>query len=196
MEELTMENVVAEYTDGVNRAIHDLCLQLEGGQDLYNYMATYGFFTAPATLKYHGCYEGGLAVHTWDVYNYLVRLNDIWGTKYSEQTLAKVALSHQLAKTDFYEQYMKNVKVNGQWVQEPAYKVKENRYLAGDMGFTSYMLASRFLSFTDEEIIAICNYLYLSDMDGHVGLPDLLKKYPLISLLYIAYTFATYNSNE
>lgn len=196
MEELTLEQVVSEYTDGVNQAIHDLCMSVDGGQDLYNYMATYGFFEAPATLKYHGCYEGGLAVHTWDVYNYLVRLNDIWGTKYSDATLVKVALSHQLAKTDFYEKYMKNVKVDGQWVQEPAYKVKEDRYMAGDMGFTSYMLASRYLSFTDEEIIAICNYQYLSDMEGHVGLGDLLKKYPLITLLYVAYTFATYNSNE
>lgn len=196
MDDLTVEDVVREYAEGVPQALHDLCMSLEGGQDLYNYMATYGFFLAPATLKYHGCFEGGLALHTWNVYNYLLRLNEIWGNKYSEQTLAKVALCHQLAKTDFYEEYFRNVKVDGQWVQQPAYRVKENRYMAGDLGFTSYMIASRYLAFTDEEIIAICNYLYLNEMERHAGLPDLLHKYPLISLLYTAYTFATYNTDE
>lgn len=192
MEELTADQVMAEFYNNLPGQIYELCTKF-GGEDLYTYLTSSDFFSAPATLNKHYSFEGGLAKHTLDVYFYLSRLCEIWQAPYSEATICKVAICHALAKADLYESYLKNVKVDGQWIQQPAYRIKEDRYMAGDLGFTSYMIASRYVDFTDEEIIAICNYAYLNEMDKHIGLADVLRKYPLVTLLFMAYTFATYH---
>ena len=43
----------------------------KGILDLINYLAKKGFFESPASTKFHGCYEGGLAEHSYKVYSYL-----------------------------------------------------------------------------------------------------------------------------
>ncbi|MEE9354760.1 MAG: HD domain-containing protein [Methylococcaceae bacterium] len=43
----------------------------EGMKGLFEYLAREGFFTSPASTKFHGCYEGGLAEHSYKVYSYL-----------------------------------------------------------------------------------------------------------------------------
>ena len=35
-----------------------------------------GYFTAPASTKYHGAYEGGLFDHSWTVYQRLKKLTE------------------------------------------------------------------------------------------------------------------------
>lgn len=35
--------------------------------DMMEYLTAYGFFTAPASTKYHGNYEGGLLEHSYMV---------------------------------------------------------------------------------------------------------------------------------
>lgn len=191
-EELTVEQVMSEFYENIPGQIYDLCQKFDG-KDLYDYLTQTDFFKAPATLNKHYSFEGGLAKHVLDVYFHLSRLCEIWHMPYSEATISKVAICHELAKADFYETYFRNVKIDNQWVQQPAYRVKEDRYMAGDLGFTSYMIASRYVSFTDDEIIAICNYAYLSEMKEHVGLGDLLSLHPLTMLLYMAYMYTTYH---
>jgi len=43
----------------------------KGMENLLEYMRTSGFFTSPASIKFHGCYAGGLAVHSLGVYDLL-----------------------------------------------------------------------------------------------------------------------------
>lgn len=40
----------------------------EGMDNMIDYLMTEGFFTSPASIRFHGCYEGGLAEHSWNVY--------------------------------------------------------------------------------------------------------------------------------
>lgn len=42
--------------------------------DMMEYLMAYGFFTAPASTKYHGNYEGGLLEHSYMVTKYLLTL--------------------------------------------------------------------------------------------------------------------------
>ena len=48
-----------------------------GADKLLAWLEEAGFFTAPASTKYHGAYAGGLVEHTNHVYRRLVRLADI-----------------------------------------------------------------------------------------------------------------------
>ena len=40
----------------------------EGLEDLLTWLQKSDFFTAPASTRYHGAYEGGLCEHSLDVY--------------------------------------------------------------------------------------------------------------------------------
>ncbi|MBQ4251611.1 MAG: hydrolase, partial [Erysipelotrichaceae bacterium] len=41
----------------------------EGLEDLLTWLQKSDFFTAPASTRYHGAYEGGLCEHSLDVYH-------------------------------------------------------------------------------------------------------------------------------
>lgn len=171
-----------------------LLLQVDGGNDLITHLDKVGFFEAPASIKYHSAYPGGLVEHSIKVYNELVNLVNMRQLDYDNETLIKVALCHDICKADLYEYYLKNEKVDGQWVQRNAYRMREatDRYTVGDGGFTSYMVASRYISFTDEEIVAICNFNHIVNIKSYPECSSLLSKYPLTILLHEADIVATY----
>ena len=43
----------------------------DGIENLIDYLKKSGFFESPASTKYHGCYAGGLAKHSYTVYSYV-----------------------------------------------------------------------------------------------------------------------------
>lgn len=43
----------------------------EGIKGLLDYLVKRGFYTSPASTKFHGCYKGGLVEHSYKVYTYL-----------------------------------------------------------------------------------------------------------------------------
>ena len=62
-----------------------------------------GFFTAPASTKYHGAYEGGLFEHSLNVTNSLVELTKqnslTWGRPESPYI---IGMFHDICKQDQY----------------------------------------------------------------------------------------------
>lgn len=71
--------------------------------DMMEYLMAYGFFTAPASTKYHGNYEGGLLNHSRMVTEYLLALTQanhlIWRKARSPFI---VGMFHDLCKIDQY----------------------------------------------------------------------------------------------
>ncbi len=59
------------------------------------------FFTAPASTRFHGACEGGLCMHSLNVYH---ALHDTFFTEGdSEETFAICALLHDLCKANYYK---------------------------------------------------------------------------------------------
>jgi HD superfamily phosphohydrolase YqeK len=111
-----------------------------------------GFFTAPASTKYHGNYEGGLFDHSLAVMNALVELTEnnglIWGRKRSPYI---VGMFHDLCKIDQYrvdnsEPYT---------VGEPTRYIYRTDTLLKGHGDKSVMLLSQHLKLTEEEVLCI-----------------------------------------
>ena len=166
------------------------------------------FFTAPASAKYHSNYPGGLLHHSLNVYYMILELNKThFNGKYSHTTLAVVALFHDLSKVNYYESYTQNRKIyspNGSksdnkgkydFVAFDAYRVKDSteRIISGSHGFNSYMLLSRFLPLSEEQIIAIVNHHAGMDDESKVAdMTALMNRYPLLTLLHLADMAATY----
>ena len=75
----------------------------EGSAALLDYLENKSdFFTAPASARFHGAYAGGLCDHSLNVYHCLVdylsrpRVQELYGLEYSEETVALVALLHDV----------------------------------------------------------------------------------------------------
>ena len=78
-----------------------------GADKLLEWLEQIGFFTAPASAKYHGAYAGGLVEHSNNVYRRLVKLADEEDKRqgrqfpeYAVDTIAVVALLHDVCKAE------------------------------------------------------------------------------------------------
>lgn len=139
-------------------------IKREGIERLIKWLENKDTKTAPASTKYHCSYEGGLIVHSLNVYNRLKKLIELeYGDKspYSEETITLVALLHDISKIDFYEVQLRNVKENGAWVQKPFYAVKEekDRLIFGSHSMNSFYMASKFFKLNYEEELAILHHM-------------------------------------
>ena len=88
-----------------------------GADKLLEWLEQIGFFTAPASSKYHGAYAGGLVEHSNNVYRRLVKLADEEDKRqgrqfpeYAVDTIAVVTLLHDVCKADAYKVEKKNQK--------------------------------------------------------------------------------------
>ena len=75
-----------------------------GSEKLLEYLCSEqsDFFTAPASTRFHGNYEGGLLEHSLNVYDCLCdimsrpRIKEMYGIEYKEESIAIAALLHDL----------------------------------------------------------------------------------------------------
>lgn len=113
--------------------------------DVIDRLRDMNFFTAPASTKFHGNYEGGLFTHSFVVARTLVELTDcnnlMWERKESPYI---IGMFHDLCKTDYYIS-------NG---TGHAWERNDDCLLKGH-GEKSVMLLSQFYTLTEEEIMCI-----------------------------------------
>ena len=185
-------------------------IEIEGAdtQGLVDYLLTSDFFTAPASTLYHSNYEGGLCQHSLNVYDALCNLANLYApNKYDYSSLVVVALLHDLAKVNFYEKYVMNKKHyhpagtkhdnqgNFDWIAEEAFKVRDakERFLGGEHGFNSMIIANRYIPMTYEETLAILHHhCGQGESKQLTDLSAILNKYPLITLLHMADFISTF----
>lgn len=103
-----------------------------------------GFFTAPASVKYHGNYEGGLFDHSFAVAETLVNLTDKLGLTWRRsRSPFLVGMYHDLCKCDNYV-----LDGSGNWSYS-------DDVLNPDHGSKSALIASRYFDLTTEEELCI-----------------------------------------
>lgn len=121
-------------------------------EDFLKWLAENGFFTAPASTKYHGNYEGGLFDHSFLMMNLLVELSAVNGLKWKRpESPFIVGIFHDLCKID---QYIPN-HCDGVYHKDPiSYDYNQNTMYKGH-GDKSIILLSQFTTPTDEEIACI-----------------------------------------
>ena len=76
------------------------------------------FFTAPASTRFHGACEGGLCMHSLNVYHALH--DTFFAEGDSEESFAICALLHDLCKANYYKPGTRNVKNEAMYIQEQA----------------------------------------------------------------------------
>lgn len=168
------------------------CIKRKGADALYENLSCSGFFTAPASAKYHGAYPGGLLEHSLHVYDRLMAMPE--SKEYSEETIAIVSLLHDICKVKSYKQEKKKQKQpDGTWKEVDVYGYT-NDFPIGH-GEKSVIMIMRYMHLSDEEIIAIRWHMGGFDHAVKGGCYDMNNAYAackLAAMLHIADMQATY----
>lgn len=170
-----------------------------GAEPLLDYLQNKcDFFFAPGSVKNHSAYEGGLCEHSVQVYHclrdYLARerVMELYNLECTEETIAVVALLHDLCKIGCYKKSSRNVKneQTGQWEKVPSYLLDDP--MPYGYGEKSVYIANGFIRLTREEAMAIRWHLGFSGSEPAKLVGDAFNKFPLSFALATADMEATY----
>lgn len=187
------EEFISIYNESIKRG---------GADKLLEYLTKSDFFTAPSSTRYHGAYEGGLVQHSVNVYHCLKdylsrpRTKELYGMDYSEETIAIVALLHDVCKVNFYTVDFRNKKNDetGVWEKVPYYTI--NDALPYGHGEKSVYILSGFFygedRLTREEAFAIRYHMGFSGIEDKNTIGRALEMYPLALALNVADMEASY----
>lgn len=167
-----------------------------GIDDLLNYLDTTDFFTAPASTKFHGNYEGGLLEHSLNVYDNILKVVGILPAenKPSLESLTIVSLFHDICKANFYKKGSRNVKdeITGKWFAKEVYEINDQFPLGH--GEKSCIMLERFMRLTANELLAIRWHMGgwdCSSRGGDYGMSAAQDITPLVTILQVADMLAT-----
>lgn len=151
-----------------SREVVEAALKLadrEGMDKLLRYLTTTDYYTAPASTRFHGNYDGALAEHSIHVAALLLKKNRELGLGFPDGTCVLAGLCHDLCKVNFYVPDYKNKKVyseNGSksdvkgrfdWEMVPSYTI-EDKFPCGH-GEKSVIMLQNFMRLTQDEILLI-----------------------------------------
>ena len=179
------------------KSIFNEYIKREGAQKLLDWLSRTDFFTAPASAKFHNAFEGGLVLHSLNVFDRLLRevkeeYGENFNEKYSMETITVCALLHDICKVNFYKKEIRNVKENGEWVPKTFYTVEDE--LPYGHGEKSVYIVSGFIKLTRSEAMAINWHMGAFDPRAAGGnyISEVFYRYPTAFLFHLADYMATY----
>ena len=167
----------------------------EGMDKLIEFLNSSDFFTAPASTRFHGNFEGGLLEHSMKVYEIFDDKVKKSGLNISDATIKISALLHDICKTNFYKVDYRNAKnARGEWEKVPYYAVNDT--IPYGHGEKSVMMLTEYIKLTNEEKYAIRWHMGFTEPKELYGtLGEAYRKYPVALLLHEADLEATYFYN-
>jgi len=178
------ERFISIYNEKITR---------RGADKLLEWLDSEGsdFFTAPASTRYHGAYEGGLCEHSLHVYDCLCsylereRVKEQYGLEYTEESIAIASLLHDLCKINLYRVSYRNAKnEQGVWEKVPYYEYHD--MLPYGHGEKSVYIVSGFMRLSRDEAMAIRWHMGFSGEENTNTIGKALELYPLALATHIA----------
>lgn len=164
----------------------------EGIEDLLEYMEKSGFYTAPASTRYHGAEEGALAVHSINVFHAaldIARALNPLVTEEMKDSITICALLHDLGKVGQFGQplYVENILKKGRSEAQP-YKTNPD-LLTLDHEIVSVIEIQKYIELTPDEQFAIAFHNGLYTDIGRYSLKG--KERPLQMIIHFADLWAS-----
>ena len=179
------------------KEIYSANIKRDGAAELLAYIQSTDFFRAPASTKFHSNYAGGLAEHSVRVYLRFQKLLELeYGAQYLEknrESIAVIALLHDICKVNCYKTEMRNTKQNGEWVQKPFYTFDDP--LPYGHGEKSVYVVSGFMRLTRDEAMAINWHMGAFDsrnLDGKFTVANAFSLFPLALIFSVADLMTSY----
>ena len=192
-----MDKTIEEYKQEFLN-IFKTNIKREGADALLDYLLNHSdFFLAPASGRRHSAYEGGLLVHSINTYkrfkaNIILEYGENYTEKISDESIAIIALLHDVCKVNTYTVDYRNQKVDGQWIQVPYYAY--NNSLPYGHGEKSVYIVSGFMRLTREEAMAINWHMGGFDPRNSAtsDMSEAFSRFPTAVLFHMADLSATY----
>ena len=200
------ENTVQNLQEKIERYKQ---LLLDTGRDgidkVINALEKLGFFKAPASAHRHLNYEGGLLIHSLNVYDMAMSLRGAvlqvrpeMEQKLSTESITIAALLHDVCKSDIYVQKEKFRKdANDRWEKYIGYDVDYSRFPVGHGEKSVIMLLQLGLKLKKDGVLAIRWHMSAwelaqqsADAKGNISAAN--GNFPLVSLIQSADQFATF----
>lgn len=170
-----------------------------GIDELISWLEESSFFDMPASTRFHGNYEGGLAEHSLNVYKSLVQLRALYQKQFGSgsmpiESVIIASLCHDFCKIDYYKKDFRNVKnmETGEWEKKEIYTYSDVWGMGH--GECSVFLIQNFIRLTEEEILAIRWHMGPYDSavkGGDRSINTAEEKTPLVALLHMADSWAS-----
>ena len=180
--------------------IYQTHIRREGSSELLDYLMNKSdFFTAPASARFHGSYVGGLCQHSVNVFRCLEdylsrpRVQEVYKLdSYAMESVAIVALLHDLCKVGCYKAGTRNVKneTTGQWEKVPTFFFEDK--LPYGHGEKSVYIISGFMRLSREEAMAIRWHMGFSGAEDNRLVGQAFQQFPLAFALATADMEASY----
>ncbi len=170
----------------------------EGADKIIDYLVNKSdFFTAPASTRFHGAFDGGLAIHSLNVYDCLKdylerqRAKEQYKLNYSDESIVICSLLHDICKANVYVRGTRNVKNDqGVWETVPTYFFEDK--LPYGHGEKSVYMITGFMRLTREEAFAIRYHMGFSGNEDSNNVGKAFEMFPLAFALSTADMEATY----
>lgn len=159
-----------------------------GIDNLIGVMEVGGFFASPCSGAHHLSKEGGLAEHSFNVYESMLNLNATFEAGISWDSIAICGLLHDLGKMGDYGKtnYVENILKSGRSAAKPYKTNPELLYIPHEI--RSITIAERYITLTEQEEFAI---LYHNGMYSDLKYSYSGKETPLSLLLHFADMWAS-----
>lgn len=177
----------------------------QGIEEVINYLEESGFFTAPASTKYHLSFEGGLMEHCMNVYNMaiamrgpIVAMKPEMEEKLPEKSIIIAALLHDICKANIYKKTKKwDLGKDGNPVEQEKYTTNYSEMPVGHGEKSVIMLLSLGLKLTLDETVAIRWHMGAWDLafqsyEAKSNINEAGNRYPLLALIQSADNMATH----
>lgn len=164
------------------------------------------FFNKPFNTYAEQAFPGSLCEHCLAVYKQLTELCKVYypqvvnektkKANYTKEDLIKIALLKDLYRAELYEAYTKNQKdeATNTWITVTAYRNKETRPIFGDIGFSSYMIAKKFVPDLSDDVVESICYSGLGNVNS-IDSYNIRDNYPLVTLTTMAEIAAVHFKN-
>ena len=196
-EKQTREQQRAETKKTILDLLHKV--RRSGIDDLIAWLEASSFFDMPASTRFHGNYEGGLAEHSLNVYKSLIQLRALYQKQFGSgsmpiESVIIASLCHDFCKIDYYKKDFRNVKnmETGEWEKKEIYTYSDVWGMGH--GECSVFLVQNFIRLTEEEILAIRWHMGPYDSavkGGDRSINTAEEKTPLVALLHMADSWAS-----
>lgn len=152
-----MENLKQQFQEKL------LSTNREGMENVIKHLERLGFFTAPASTKFHLNVQGGLMQHSWNVCNtalmlreQMIQMKSELAERLSEDSVIIASLLHDVCKSNIYKETILNRKNDqGVWEKVPGYDVDYSALPLGHGEKSVIMLLALGLKLTRDEMLAI-----------------------------------------
>ncbi len=176
-----------------------------GVDEVLSHLEELGFFTAPASTRFHGAEDGGLLQHSLNVWQ---EAGVIWRiqvgmrpeieTLVPEESIAIAALLHDVCKAEVYVREIKHRKnAQGRWEDYVGYGVDYSGFPMGHGEKSVIQLMKWGLELTDAEMLAIRWHMGAFNVPLHSAeemncLTKAKERHPLVAIISAADGLASY----